>query len=79
MFGLEYLCVRNYCPGISSVFSKISVHTAEYLNNQLFLYENLVVFDATCLSELFPERQSIFEDDTIFVCFVVLKLVVCYH
>ena len=49
------------------------MQTAEYLIDNQIWYENLVVFDVTCFSVVFPQSESIFEDNAIVVCFVVLK------
>ena len=53
------------------MFTKFSVEIPEYFIYKLLRYENLVVFDATSFSAVFPEKESILEDNTILICFVV--------
>ena len=70
-------CVNDYCLGYSRMLTKFSLEVPENFINELFLFEDLIVFDATAFPVFFPEQQAIFEYYAIFICFVVPISSVC--
>ena len=55
IFGKYFFPVSNYCFRNAWVFAKFSMQVAQNIINLLLGDRNLVVFDATFFSKIFPE------------------------